>query len=445
MKAFKAYDIRGVYQKDWNSEDAYRIGFFIPRLLEAREVLVGRDVRISSDEIFKAVSQGIRDAGADVVDLGLCTTPMVYWATARFKFLASVQITASHNPKEYNGLKVSGREACPIGYENGLQQIETWIATEPIIPAIQKGVERSLSVETEYLAFLKSYLPDLKGLQIAVDASNGMAGLLIEKLFGKQVQYINLDPDGNFPNHDPNPLELENVKQLAEFVQQKQCDLGIIFDGDADRVMFVDEKGSFISPDLILAVLGEHFLDGTKTPVLQDIRTSRSVAEYLTPKGAEMFTWKVGRAFAAPELKRIQGLLGGELAGHYYFRDFYYSDSGILAALIVCKVFADKRMEGLTVSEYMQQISRYHSSGELNFVVENKTQAIQELVQYFTGQEDPLKRMDFDGVRLDYEEYWLNIRPSNTEPYLRFIAEAVNPAKLEELIRATHQILEKYA
>ncbi|MEA1878617.1 MAG: phosphomannomutase/phosphoglucomutase [Bacteroidota bacterium] len=445
MKAFKAYDIRGVYNLDWNKHDAYKIGYFLPRLLETKEILVGRDIRLSSDEIFNSLSQGIMDAGANTHDLGLCTTPMVYWATAKLGFKASVQITASHNPKEYNGLKVSGPGAMPIGYEAGLKDIKRWIESEEPVPALQKGELKRLDTRADYLSFLRTYKPDLNGFKLAIDGSNGMAGMFIEEIFGSDTHYINTEPDGNFPGHDPNPLELKNVEQLSSMVSKGDYDLGIIFDGDADRVMFVDEKGKFISPDLMIAVLGDYFLKGGGSHrVLQDIRTSRSVAEYLRPLGAEMFTWRVGRAFASPELKRINGLFGGELAGHYYFRDFFYSDSGILAAMIVCEVLARKKAEGLSVSDFISQISNYYSSGEMNFVIQDKDAAIEKIIRHFQKRQKPISVMDFDGYRLDYKDYWINIRPSNTEPYLRFIAEAKTKDQLDEIVGEVTGVLGSY-
>ncbi len=445
MKAFKAYDIRGVFNQDWNAEDAYKIGFFLPSLLKAKDILVGRDIRISSDEIFSALSRGISDAGAHVTDLGLCTTPMVYWATAKLGFAGSVQITASHNPKQYNGLKVSGQGAIPIGYDTGLHKIKHWIETEPVKPASRSGSIRSLDILDDYQRFLSAYVPDFGDFKLAIDASNGMAGLLIDKLFGSGPDYINLVPDGNFPNHDPNPLELKNVAPLSQMVSDGNYDLGIIFDGDADRVMFVDEKGSFISPDLMIAVLGHHFLhSGQKTRVLQDIRTSRSVGEYLEGMGAEMHTWRVGRAYASPKLKEIDGLFGGELAGHYYFKEFYYSDSGILASLLITKVLAKQKRLGQPVSEFLHGIQKYVGTGEINYEIADKSAAIEAVSTFFTELESPIRRMDFDGIRLDYPDWWMNIRPSNTEPYLRFIAEASTEEQLKQIQGRVEEILQPY-
>ncbi|MBI9034960.1 MAG: phosphomannomutase/phosphoglucomutase [Bacteroidales bacterium] len=446
MKAFKAYDIRGIFGVDFTAVDAYKIGFFIPELLNTTKVLVGRDIRNSSDEIHQELIKGICDAGADVYDAGLTTTPMIYWATAKFDFEASVQITASHNPREYNGMKISGKNALPVGYDSGLSDLERWIEQKKIIPKEIGGQLISLDFKTEYIHFQKQYLSDLSQLSMVVDCSNGMAGLLIKDILGDQPKYLYDTPDGDFPNHDPNPLELENVKDLQQMVLAQKADIGVIFDGDADRVMFVDELGKFIPPDLIIALLGNYFLkqDSHNNKVLQDIRSSKSVAEYLEPMGAQMHTWKVGRAFAAEKLREIDGLFGGEYAGHYYFKDFYYSDSGIMAALVVLDIVSEKKKQGLSLSQMIAEISNYANSGEINFVIEEKQQAMDAVKAYFEKQEAPTHFYDFDGYRIEFNDWWLNIRPSNTEPYLRFLAEARTQEMLDKKIAEVRKVLKTY-
>jgi len=261
MKAFHAYDIRGVYGTDFNKDDVYKIGFYLPELLNADRVLIGRDARTSSPEIFQALCQGILDAGVDVYDAGLTTTPMIYWATAKYQFDASVMITASHNPKEYNGLKISRTDALPVGYDTGLKALEDkLIMKEVLIPTRQKAQIIKKEILSDYLLFQQKYLSDISGLKVSIDCSNGMAGLLVRKLLGDSPSYINEKPDGTFPNHEPNPLLPENVKQLQQLVLESKSDIGVIYDGDADRVMFIDEEGTFVSPDLIIALLGHYFL-----------------------------------------------------------------------------------------------------------------------------------------------------------------------------------------
>ncbi len=446
MGAFHAYDIRGIYNHDFNKEDVYKIGYFIPRLLASKKVLVGRDVRVSSPEIYEYLCKGITDAGADVYNLGLATTPMVYWATAKLGFTASVQITASHNSKEYNGLKVSRENALPVGLDTGLGTIRHWMQTEPIVPMDTKGKIVDKDIKAEYLEFQRNYMADISNLNIAIDCSNGMAALLIKDLLGNAPIYIYDELDGSFPNHEPNPLVEENVAELKKQVITNQCDIGVIFDGDADRVMFVDEKGKFISPDLIIGLLAHYFLEekGLKGNVLQDIRTSKAVAEYISTYGSTMHTWRVGRAFAAIKLREIDGIFGGELAGHYYFRDFYYSDSGIMAALIVLDIVSKIKTKGKTLSELINGIRKYANSGEINFRIEKKQEAMDAVRNYFLTSEKPTANYDFDGYRVEFPEWWFNIRPSNTEPYLRLLAEARTEVLLNQKLTAIKGILKKF-
>jgi phosphomannomutase len=447
MGAFHAYDIRGIYNKDFNRDDAYKIGYFLVDFLKVDKVLVGRDVRVSSNEIFEYLTNGITDAGADVYDIGLATTPMVYFSTAQHNFNASVQITASHNSKEYNGLKISRENALPVGYDSGLKVIEEKINSEtPTPPALKKGKVIDYSVKAEYIAFLKKYLGDYTHLKIGIDCSNGMAALLIKHLLGDAPIYIFDDLDGTFPNHEANPLVPENVVDLQNLVRTNGCDLGIIFDGDADRVMFVDENARFISPDLMIALLGHYFLEekGLKGLVLQDIRTSKAVGEYLKSLGGEMRTWRVGRAFAARKLREIDGIYGGELAGHYYFRDFFYSDSGILACLIILNVIARFKKQGITLSQIISRIETYANSGEINFRIENKMGAMDAVRNFFTSTEVPTSSVDFDGYRVEFPDWWFNIRPSNTEPYLRFIAEAKSIDLLNQKVSKVKEILKQF-
>lgn len=444
MGAFHAYDIRGIYNVDFDKHTAYKTGFFIPELLNTRKVLVGRDCRVSSDEIHEWLLKGLTDAGADVYDIGLSTTPMVYFGTARYGFKASVQITASHNPAQYNGMKVSRENALPVGLDNGLGQIRDWIESgRECIPAEHKGKVVQMDIRKDYVEFLSGFRSDISNLRIAMDLSNGMATLFAKEIFGDAPEYIFDEMDGRFPNHEPNPLIPANVAALSDLVRRTGADIGVIYDGDADRVMFVDEKGQFISPDLMIAVLGHYFFGkrGEKGIVLQDIRSSKAVGEYLAPMGAEMHTWKVGRAFAARKLRELDGIYGGELAGHYYFKDFFYSDSGLLASVLILGVISDMKKRGITVSNLISKIAKYQNSGEINFRVEDKAGAMEAVKDHFISKETPTAFMDFDGYRVEFPQWWFNIRPSNTEPYLRFICEASTRELLDRKVAEVREIL----
>lgn len=443
MSAFKAYDFRGVYNQDFDLETIYKFGYFLPQLLEAKKILVGRDMRLSSPAMFDALSRGITDAGADVYNLGLCTTPMVYYFTAKHDFDGSVMITASHNPKDYNGLKVSRRGALPCGYDTGLREIEQKIATEKVIVAENRGKIVEYSCQNEYLAFLKQYTHDISNLNIVMDCSHGMASLLVGELFGTQPHYLYNELDGNFPNHDGNPLEEKNVRDLKREVLARNADVGVIYDGDADRVMFVDELGQFIAPDLMIALMGHYFGEEKKLKgiYIQDIRTSKSVSEYLKKMEFTPYIWRVGRAYAALKLREIDGIFGGEFAGHYYFRDFFYSDSAMMASLIILHIISKFKKKGISLSQIIKQIASYANSGEINFKIEQKQEAMEALKEHFTQQEQPTKIMDFDGYRIEFSDWWFNVRPSNTEPYLRLLMEAKTTELLQEKLNEAKLII----
>ena len=444
MGAFHAYDIRGVYNVDFDKDIAYKVGFFLPELLSADKVLVGRDARVSSDEIHEYLLKGLTDAGADVYDIGLSTTPMVYFGTANYGFKASVQITASHNPAEYNGMKVSRENALPVGLDTGLGQIKEWVESgRECVPSVVRGKVHQMDIKADYLAFLLKYKGDWSSLKIAMDVSNGMASLFVRDIFGDQPAYIYEEMDGRFPNHEPNPLVQKNVEDLKKLVTETRADIGVIFDGDADRVMFVDENSRFISPDLMIAVLGHYFLEerGEKGFIHQDIRSSKAVGEYLAPMGGVMNTWRVGRAYAALKLREIDGVYGGELAGHYYFRDFFYSDSGLLAAILIINVVAKMKAQGVSLSQLIARIEKYQNSGEINFRLEDKKGAMDAVRDYFMESEQSTAYMDFDGYRVEFPDWWFNIRPSNTEPYLRFLCEATSQELLEEKVAKVREIL----
>jgi phosphomannomutase len=444
MGAFKAYDIRGIYNKDFNKETVYKIGYFLPKLLKSKVVLVGRDVRTSSEEIFESLCNGITDSGADVYDIGLATTPMVYFSTVHFNVDASVQITASHNPAIYNGLKISRAKAVPVGSDSGLKELEMMVNNDLVVVSEQKGSIQKKDAKEPYLAFLKQYVPDTSGLNLSIDCSHGMANLLVKDLLGSDHHYLYDHFDGTFPAHEPNPLEIENCEDLQNAVLQNKSDIGVIYDGDADRVMFLDENGRFLQPDYITAVLGYYYLRKEKGNVLVDIRTSRSTTEYLTNLGATVHVWKVGHAFAKTKLRDLRAIFGGELAGHYYFRDFYNCDSGFLASLLVLQVVAELKKQGMTIGEFIDTVIVYANSGEMNFKLEQKDEAMQALFDRYVTNDKPEKVMDFDGYRIEFSSWWFNVRKSNTEPYLRLVVEAKTKEELQERTKELSTIIKQF-
>ena len=436
MGIFKSYDIRGVFNKEWTGATARDIGMHLPGLLEARRIAVGRDVRLSSEEVFRELTRGITTAGCEVADIGLCDTPAVYFATAHYGLDGSVMITASHNPPEYNGLKVSRRMAIPVGYDTGLAELERAVtAGDPVSrPARPAGIS-TLDIRADYLAHLAKFASDLTPLTAVIDCSNGMAGLFLRDVLkdtGLRYSLMFDEPDGRFPNHAPNPLVEENLAQLKQRVRDERADLGICFDGDADRVMFVDENGAFISPDLLIGFLGTYYFRlhperraGASRTMTYDVRSSRGVVEFLKGLGADPTICKVGHSFAKKLLRDTDGIAGGELAGHYYFRENFFCDSGMIAALIVIAVLA---ADGRSFSRAVAEIGRYHFSGEMNFTVANGPAILQRVKSdYPTGA-----LIDLDGIRIDFPDWWFNLRVSNTEPLLRLVVEARTKGGLEE-------------
>ena len=447
MGAFKAYDIRGIYNKDFDKETAYKVGYFLPSLLSTDHVVVGRDVRLSSPEIHEYLLKGITDSGADVYDLGLATTPMVYFATVFLKADASVQITASHNPKEYNGLKISRKDAIPVGGDTGLKDLEKLCNEGEITISEKKGEVKDYSyVRDEYVKYLRGFCPDIENLDISIDCSNGMSSLIIKDVLkDDSIHYIYDTFDGSFPNHEPNPLDERNCEDIKRETLKNRSDVGIIYDGDADRVMFIDEKGRFIQPDYITAVLGCYYKKkGLSGNSLVDVRTSRSTTEYLEAIGFPPTLWKVGHAFAKMKIREIDAVFGGELAGHYYFRrDFFNCDSGILASLLVLSVVKSLKEEGRTLSQLIDSIVKYSNTGEVNFKLEEKDECISRILEHFKS-ENPSKILSFDGYRIEFPSWWFSIRKSNTEPYLRIVLEAQSKEEMENRLKEIKDIIGQF-
>ena len=456
MSFFKAYDMRGTFGVDFDLDTVYRVGKALPQVIqkanrslspvrcplsERPRILVGRDCRVTSKDVRDALVKGLEESGAEVTDLGLCTTPMVYFFTAEENFDGSVMITASHNPPSDNGLKVSMRTALPVGYANGLNEVEKIVRLFDCSDCSRDlggcpDVRMMEDARDRYIAWMRQSnnqtIRTIEQLSFAVDCSNGMASMLVHELFPNAI-VINDTQDGTFPNHSPNPLKAEAREQIAAVVREKGLDCGVIFDGDADRCMFVDECGDFVQPDYLIPVVAKATLTSkpqnlktSKPPkIIHDVRTSRGAIEELRRMGCEPVMVPVGHAFAKPILRKIGAVCGGELAGHYYFSEFHGCDSGILAALRILGEIAKAKTTGKTFSEMMKPISGvYANSGEMNFKVEDKDAAI---VRVLAAAKERLpaeiSRSEIDGIRIEYDEGWINIRKSNTEPYLRLIVE----------------------
>ncbi|MGN0852634.1 MAG: phosphomannomutase/phosphoglucomutase [Kiritimatiellia bacterium] len=443
MGFFKAYDMRGTFGEDFDLAVVYKVGKALPNVVGGPRWLVGRDCRATSPQVHDALVAGLRAAGAQVEDLGLSTTPMVYFFTAQEGFDGSAMITASHNPPTDNGIKVSRRGALPVGFESGLADVEARVLADadPVPafgPSAAPGTTDPRRLRT-YVDWLKAHAGGCDGLRFAVDCSDGMASILARELFPQAV-FLNDAPDGRFPHHTPNPLLAEARGQLAAVVRERGLDCGVLFDGDADRCVFVDETGAFIQPDYLIPVLASTFVadpdpsasrPSSAPAVIHDVRTSRAAIEAIAALGFRPVIGKVGHAYAKVLLRETDAVCGGELAGHYYFRDFCHCDSGELAALRILGAFARAKAAGRTVSALMAPIARkYANSGELNFKVADKPAAIARVLAAAKTLAPETGRTGIDGYRIEYAPGWISVRQSNTEPYLRLLAECDTPERL---------------
>ena len=443
---FKAYDMRGTFGVDFDLDTVRKVGAALPKVVGGSRWLVGRDARLSSPAVHAALVAGLSSAGADVTDLGLCTTPMVYFFTAEDGYDGSVMITASHNPPSDNGLKVSKRTALPVGYADGLDKVEAMVAAsrETFTKTAASETAVNEAALSRYIDWQRKSVDDssFADLRYAVDCSNGAASILAHELF-PGAEFLNDTLDGSFPCHSPNPLKAEAREQAAALVREKGLEFAVIFDGDADRCMFVDEKGEFVQPDYLVPVIARATLasfplsaDGAKPKVIHDVRTSRGAIEALREMGCDPVMVPVGHAFAKPILRECGAVCGGELAGHYYFKEFFGCDSGVLAARRIISEIAHAKADGLTFGGMMAPISkRYANSGELNFKVEDKDGAIARILNCAARSlPKELSRSELDGIRMEYAEGWVNVRKSNTEPYLRLIVECDTAERLGEWV-----------
>ena len=446
--------MRGTFGVDFDLDTVYKVGLALPKVVKGKRWLVGRDCRTTSDAVHDALVKGLFEAGAEVSDLGRCTTPMVYYFTAADGFDGSVMITASHNPPTDNGLKVSKATALPVGYANGLNEVEKMVKEDAIhssTPTLRPSNPQTLKPSNPssplslYIAWQKGRvnLDSLSDLKFAVDCSNGMSSIFAREMFPNAV-LLNDTPDGTFPAHSPNPLKAEAREQIAKVVREKGLDCGVIFDGDADRAMFVDERGEFVQPDYLIPVVARA-TRATQTlkpsnpqtllKIIHDVRTSRGAIETLREDGFEPEMVPVGHAFAKPILRKIGALCGGELAGHYYFSEFFGCDSGLLAATRILGEIAKAKAEGKTFSEMMKPIvSRYANSGEINFKVEDKEAAIERVLAVAKTLGEETSRSEIDGYRLEYRDGWISVRKSNTEPYLRLLVECRTKEMLDNWV-----------
>ncbi len=434
---FKAYDVRGIYGRDLTEEVAYNIGRAFVSFLECKEVVVGYDMRVSSPKLSKAFMKGVNEAGADAIDIGQVSTDGLYFASGLLR-KPGVMFTASHNPKQYNGLKFCKAMAVPINENTGLQKIET--ITEKIQLKNNKNkIKKSgnlikKNILNDYVKHVLSFIDKnrIKKLKIAVDAGNGMAGKVVPLVYGKlPVKIIPLyfKLDGTFPNHLADPSKYENLKELQQVVKKEKCDFGIAFDGDADRIFFVDENGEIVNSSLISALLAKSVLE--KHPnekIIYNLVNSKIVPETIKKYGGKAHIERVGHSFIKDTMKRIHATFACEHSAHYYFKHNFNADSGIIASLIVCEIISK---ENKKLSELLKEFEVYFKIEETNFKVEDKVKKIQEIKEHYK-KKNPEKIMTMDGISIYFDDWWFNVRPSNTEPLLRLNLEADSKELMEE-------------
>jgi len=433
IKSFKAYDIRGKVPDELNPELAYSVGVGFAKLVDAEKVVIGRDIRRTSQSLTDSVNKGLTDHGVDVIDIGLCGTEMIYYATSAFDADGGIMITASHNPPEYNGMKFVGKGSVPIGYDSGLNEIERMIVNDDLeIHNLEPGDVHHDHVMSGYLNHLRKFYDakKIKPFRVVVNAGNGCAGLVVDELESQlPVQMIKLfnEPDSDFPNGVPNPLLPENRKATIDTVIKNHANLGVAWDGDFDRCFFFDEKGNFIEGYYIVGLLAKSILrkqPGSK--IVHDPRLVWNTIEIVKQNGGEPVVSKSGHAFIKQKMREVNAVYGGEMSAHHYFRENAYSDSGMIPFLLVMQLMSE---ENKPLSQLVEEmIEAYPCSGEINSEIENPTEALKKVEKkYSDGKIDYL-----DGLSVEYKNWRFNLRMSNTEPIIRLNVESRGDKSLME-------------
>ena len=434
-KVFKAYDVRGVYPEEIDEEGAYAIGRAYVQQFEPRRIAVGRDMRLSSPQVAAAVVRGAADEGAEVLDLGLVGTEMVYFAVGKLELDGGIMVTASHNPKEYTGMKIVRRGALPVGGESGLLDVRDRAhAVSGSETGGGGGRVSAYDIWPEYVDRVLSFIdgPALRPLKVVIDAANGMAGAMLppvlERLPLVSAARCFFDPDGAFPNHEPNPLLPENREFIVRKTLEEGADLGIAFDGDADRCFFVDDSGEFVPGDFATALLAGLVLEkepGAK--IIYDVRASWAVPETIVAAAGVPLINRVGHAYIKHRMRQEHAAFGGEVSGHYYFREFSQADSGVVPFLLMLELISK---DGRKLSEILEPFrSRYFITGELNTPVSDVALKLQELKERYAAEGEV---SHLDGISVSADDWHFNVRPSNTEPLLRLNLEARSQALMEQ-------------
>ena len=430
---FHAYDIRGIFGETLTDDVAYRIGRAAAQYLHVPEIAVGRDMRTSSPQLAAALLRGITDQGVNAIDLGMTTTDGLYFAVGKFNFSAGVMITASHNPGKYNGMKFCRAQAFPISLESGLSDIRDLAVSGAYTEPASKGQVIKRDITDDYVKHALSFIDvsRIRPLKVVIDAGNGMAGMIMPKVFQHlpcELIPLYFELDGNFPNHPASPIEPENMVDVQKKVRKVGADLGAAFDGDADRMFPVDEHGNLVDGSMVIAAVSNsllHKLPGST--ILYNLIVSKSVPEIVTKLGGKAVRTRVGHSYIKAEMRQNNAIFGGEHSGHFYFRDNWYADSGLIAFLIMLELVS---VENKPLSELLKPLDHGIRSGEINSKVSDMQSKLHALEEHFGKEAQSIDHLD--GITLDFGDWWFNVRPSNTEPLLRLNLEANSRQLMEQ-------------
>ena len=430
---FKAYDVRGVYGEDLTDENAYDIGRAVAQYLNVPEIAVGRDMRVSSPQLAAAIIRGITDQGTNAIDLGMVTTDAMYFAVGKFDYHAGIMITASHNPGKYNGMKICRARAFPISLDSGLADIRDLAVSGNFSEPASKGEVIKRDITQDYVQHALSFIDvsKIKPRKIVIDAGNGMAGKMMPEVFKHlpcELVPLYFELDGTFPNHPASPIEPENMADLQKKVREVGADMGAAFDGDADRMFPVDEHGNIVDGSQLTEIVSDSLL--RKFPgstILYNLIVSKSVPILVEKLGGTAVRTRVGHSYIKAEMRDRNAIFGGEHSGHFYFRDNWFADSGLIAFLIMLELVCE---EDETISELLKPLDRGVRSGEINSTVSDAKSKLKALEEHYGSSAESVDKLD--GITVNYKDWWFNVRASNTEPLLRLNVEADNHALMEE-------------
>ena len=430
---FHAYDVRGIYGENLTDDVAYRIGRAAAQYLQISDIAVGRDMRLSSPQLAAALIRGITDQGVNAIDLGMTTTDGLYFAVGKFNFPAGVMITASHNPAQYNGMKFCRAQAFPISLESGLSDIRDLAVSGKFAEPASKGQVIKRDITDDYVKHALSFIDvsRIRPLKVVIDAGNGMAGLIMPKVFQHlpcELVPLYFELDGNFPHHPASPIEPENMVDVQKKVREVGADLGAAFDGDADRMFPVDEHGDLVDGSKVIAAVSNSLLQ--KFPgstILYNLIVSKSVPELINKLGGKAIRTRVGHSYIKAEMRQNNAIFGGEHSGHFYFRDNWFADSGLITLLILLELVS---VENKPLSEILKPLDHGFRSGEINSTIADAQGKMHVLEEHFGKNAKSIDHLD--GVTIDFGDWWFNVRPSNTEPLLRLNLEANSRELMEQ-------------